>query len=107
MGVNRISTGLSTSHGPSCVAQSAPRRMVEGMDAQCWALCPGCGPSCSSPLDLLHDGQSATWCLDQYARLQRDDPTVDLSISLTPRQLAAARVLWSDRLRGLVAGGPA
>lgn len=99
-----VPMGSRVTHGPLCVAQSATRSMVEGkprMDEQCWALCPGCG------LGLLHDGQSAAWCLDQYERLQRDDPTVDLSISLTPRQLAAARVLWTDRLRRLVAGGTA
>jgi hypothetical protein len=82
----------SIAHGPFCTAQSAAR-------------CLGCGPSlCSLLSGVLYDGQSAAWCLDHYERMQRDDPTVDLSLSLSPRQLAAARVLWSDRLRGLVMG---
>ena len=103
-----VPMGSRVTHGPLCVAQRAARSMAEGkpsMDAQCWALYPGCGLSCSPSLGLLHDGQSAAWCLELYERMQREDPRVDLSISLTPRQLTAARVLWSERLRGLVTGG--
>jgi hypothetical protein len=67
-----------------------------------------CGSSCGdwSP-GPAYDGKSAAWCLDQYERMQRDDPKTDLSIPLTPRQLAVARGLWSERLRGLVMGDPA
>ena len=105
-----VPMGSRVTHGPLCIAQRAARSMAEGkpsMDEQCWALCPGCGLLCSPSLGLLHDGQSAAWCLELYERMQREDPRVDLSISLTPRQLTAARVLWSERLRGLVTGGSA
>jgi hypothetical protein len=85
--------------GPYAVPSGTPRA------ASCAAsqLCHECGSSCGGKRS--YDGRSAAWCLKQYELTQRDDPTVDLSIPLTPRQIAAARYLWRQVLLGLVQAG--
>lgn len=56
----------------------------------------------------LYDGLTAEQCLEQYARLQREDVDADVPReiypnALTPPQLAAARELWSLQLRAKIA----
>lgn len=90
--------------GPYAVP-SAPVSWVSPRASSCVApqLCRECGSSCGG--GHSYDGRSAAWCLGQYELTQRDDPTVDLSIPLTPRQIAAARDLWRRVLLGLVQAG--
>ena len=53
------------------------------------------------PAEILHDGLTDQACLERYELAQRGAARLDLTTS----QLAAARALWSARLRAAVRGG--
>lgn len=52
------------------------------------------------PAPQFYDGITAEQCLELFCRIQRDDGVTAMAI--TPKQMAAARELWSAQLRARV-----